>query len=162
MRDSAIKSVRITAWICVALCILMICYGVYSPFRYPFDEFRFDPWRVYHHIIYPLFDIMMSACLIVFCVRILRKISEGMIFVRNNHHWIIVSVISYFVGNYLDYLIASKVSMGTIFYQGLWTPLSFLISPLGINMTMMAFLMLIFAFLYRLGEKAAEEQRLTI
>lgn len=162
MRNSAIKSVRITAWICVALCVLMICYGVYSPFRYPFDEFRSDPWRVCHHIIYPLFDIMMSACLIVFCVRILRKISEGMIFVRNNHRWIIVSVISYFVGNYLDYLIASKVSMGTIFYQGLWTPLSFLISPLGINMTMMAFLMLIFAFLYRLGEKAAEEQRLTI
>lgn len=85
-----------------------------------------------------------------------------MIFVRNNHRWIIVSVISYFVGNYLDYLIASKVSMGTVFYQGLWTPLSFLISPLGINMTMMAFLMLIFGFLYKLGEKAAEEQRLTI
>lgn len=162
MRDSAIKSVRITAWICVALCVLVICYGVYSPFRYPFDEFRSDPWRVYHHIISPLFDILMSACLIVFCVRILRKISEGMIFVRNNHRWIIVSVISYFVGNYLDYLIASKVSMGTVFYQGFLTPFNYLLTPHGIVPTTFACIMLIFGFLYKLGEKAAEEQRLTI
>lgn len=155
-----LKAIKRIVWLCIGYCIIYICYGLYD--------------ILYREYINRSLEIKISICLVlittilalIFVVRLLQGIKKhNQVFAPNNHRWLIYTSISLFIQPFLN----TYISAFFYYYNGEWVDsdwLSVFLNPIllprMIPYILTGLMLLIVAYLYKLGEQAVEDQRLTI
>lgn len=150
------KAIKITAWLCICFCVLTLCYALYAIF------FR-DYIPVLDKIVICV-NSLLFGFVVIFLLRILRGINKSrQVFIHNNHRWLICAAVGLFCLSYIN----GFISMYIRHLNGYeWDWLQIILNPImksnHITYIVGGLLLLIIAYLYKLGTQAAEEQRLTI
>ena len=156
MANLNFKAIKFTAWVCICFCVVMLCYGLYAIF-----------FRDYITVLGKIgicVNILLTGFVLIFLVRILRGINKNrQVFIPHNHRWLICAAVGLFCLSYVKGLLI----MYTRYLNGYeWDWLQIILNPImksnHITYTIAGLLLLIIAYLYKLGTQAAEEQRLTI
>lgn len=155
MANLNFKVIKSTVWVCICFCVLTLGYNLYAIF------YR-DYLPTIHKVAISV-NTLVIVFVMVFVVRILRGINKrNQVFIPKNHHWLIcaasgllfLSYVNGFIELYRHYLRGIDVDWFFLIIEPLKPNLiSYLIGGL---------LLLIIAYLYKLGTQAVEEQRLTI
>lgn len=159
MIKSNLKTVKIVAVICVALCALCLCYVFYNGV---FREHRFlnslNEKFIYYYAP-TLISILICVCIIVFIGKILRHLKTGQLFVPYNYRWLLYAAIGFFIQPiFLEtgHRMIREIELDWSFIPNM------IFHPRCLPYIICALILYLFASLYRIGELAAEEQRLTI
>lgn len=158
MIKSNLKTVKVLAIICVALCVLYLCYAVYNCI---FREYRFlnSPEEKFLFYAPGYINSLIGVFIIVFNCKILRHLKTDQLFVPYNYRWLIYAAVCCFVE---PLFIETWIRMSReIAFDWSYIP-SVMFKPCYVPYMVTALMLYLFACLYRIGELAAEEQRLTI
>lgn len=158
MIKSNLKTVKIVVVICVALCALCLCYAFYDcMFRHRFLNSLNERFICYYA---PMLIIsLICVCIIVFIGKILRHLKTGQLFVPNNYRWLLYAAICFFIQPiFLEtgHRMIRELELDWSFIPNM------IFHPRCLPYIICALILYLFASLYRIGELAAEEQRLTI
>lgn len=163
-----LKAVKITAWICVCYCVLELCYYLYGIF--------FREWGspIDHNTTILIWKVdligitLVISFVLVFVARILRGIAKHkQVFIPNNHRWLIYATVFLFIQPFVENYVRAYLKMKYSVIQELncfWIDiiLNPILHPKMITYIISGLMLLIVAYLYKIGAQAVEEQRLTI
>ena len=157
-----VLKVRRIAWVCVFFCILYFCYAVYNLM---FRDYNFLN-SVYSKVIFyaPVFlNICFCVFLLVFWGKVISKIKSGVLFVSNNHIWLYWAALCTFIDPIFLELWRLHIGNFELDWSLDWyLVLALIFKPGAVLYMINGMILLIFAWLYKLGENIVEDQRLTI
>ena len=158
MIKSNLKTVKIVAMICVALCALYLCYAIYNC---TCREYRFlnSPGEKFFFFAPGWINSFICVFIIVFICRILKHLKTGQLFVPYNYRWLLYAAICCLIEPlFFETFLRMSREIG---FDWSYIP-NTIFKPKNVPYMVSALMLYLFACLYRIGEIAAEEQRLTI
>lgn len=158
MIKSNLKTVKIVAMICVALCVLSLCYAIYDCTCRQHNYLKSLGEKFFFYATDYIAGLI-CVFVIVFLFRILRHLKTGQLFVPYNYRWLIYAAVCCFIEP-LFFETWLRISR-EIGFDWSYIP-NMIFKPNNVPYMVCALMLYLFASLYRIGEIAAEEQRLTI
>ncbi len=156
MANLNFKAIKITAWLCICFCILTLCYGLYAIFFRDYIDLLGKIGICVH--------CLLIGFVLIFLIGILRGINKSrQVIIPNNHRWLIGTAVGLFCLSYINGFIRMYIRhLNGYEWDWLQIILNPIMKPNHTTYIVGGLLLLIIAYLYKLGTQAAEEQRLTI
>ena len=152
-----VKKVRRSAWVCIFLCILYLGYAFYDIMCREHNLSSLSLKFIY--CAEGVLNIILCGFILVFLVKILSKIKSGFLFVPNNHVWLYCAALCSFIRPVFMELWRLRIrNLGFEWHF----VLDVIFKPIPVMFMISGMLLLIFAWLYKIGENMVEDHRLTI
>lgn len=161
MEKSEFKAMKIAIWLCMVFCALSLCYTFYNGAIRNYSWLE-DAGRSLKYVFYARYVIrgLSLAFIFVFVIRALLGLKSRKGFCHGNHRWLFAAAACLFVNSWVGELFRSVVRGYDL---GWWMiTANAIFKPQHMQNVISCIVLIIFALLYKLGEKTAEEQRLTI
>lgn len=156
--NNIVLKVRRTAWVCVFFCILYFCYAFYD-FMYRDHNFLNSLYSKFIFYAPGFLNTCLCVFLLLFLGKVICKIKSGFLFVPNNHVWLYFAALCTFI----EPIFLELWRLHTRNFEFEWHfVLDVIFKPGAVMYMINGILLLIFAWLYKLGENIVEDQRLTI
>lgn len=155
-----LKAIRITSWICVGFCVLALGYALYSII---FRDYIFRDYILAIAKTGICVYAIVIGLILIFLSRIIRGVNNNQVFIHDNHRLLIYSAVGLFCLSYIKEFSRMYVchlkGMETDWMHLVLNPI---MKPDHITYVISGLLLMIIAYLYKIGVQVAEEQSLTI